>query len=742
MRKNLLFIFSLLVSVTLLNAKPVPVPLAQKVASNFLSNNLHIPVNGLELAYTGSSSVGALFYVFNMNENSGFVIVSADDAVNPIIGYSTHGSYVIPEPGSNFYYWIQKWSLHLANVKSQSQQASPQIGDEWSSYENNTILHRHLSHSPNSVAPLCQTTWDQPSPYNAMCPGGSVTGCVATCMAQIMKYWNYPAHGLDTSFYFEYSPENYGLLFANYDTSNYVWTAMPNSVTSTNHEVAKLMYDCGVSVDMGYSPSESGAWVITADDKICAQSAFVNYFGYDANTIQGLKRKNYSDSAWMALIENELNNNRVVEYVGWDSVNGGHTWVCDGYDTNSFLHMNWGWSGYDNGYYELDTLNPRPYFFSKSEEILIGIEPPPLLAAFDADPLSGCTGTTVNFTDRSLNSSLSGPIVSRQWSFPGGYPASSNALNPSVVYNTPGIYPVTLVVANNNAIDTLTKTTYISISPSNALPFIQAFEGTFPPAQWSISNPWRHATTWQQYTGTGGYGASSHCLYYDNCQDGIKGEYDQVNTPVYDFSSVTNPFLYFDVAYTPYNTTYSDTLAVYYSVDCGQTFSLAYLKGGMNLCTTGGVTVLGGANSNMNGCFLPLSSNWRTDTVMLPSSVAGQSNVMFSFENRSGNGSNIYVDNINVPVPTGINNLTETTSLDVYPNPNTGNFNISFSTVTGTTYQISIYNELGQSVATKTVENADGKYIYPVNLSEFGKGVYSIVLKYGQKQAIEKVAIF
>lgn len=742
MKNKLLSALSLFISIGIINAKPVPVPVAQTVASNFYIQNTHTSVSSLTLAYTEKSvSAGVLYYVFNVNANSGFVIVSADDAISPIIGYSTEGAYVVPQPGTNVYYWVQKYAADITYRKSQNIQTNPQITNEWSFYQNDNKTPRHALHTPNSVIPLCQSTWDQPAPYNGMCPGGSVTGCVATTMAQIMRYWSYPSHGIGSSFYYETSPENYGLLYADYDTSDYVWSAMPYSVTNTNYEVAKLMYDCGVSVDMSYSPSESGAWVINADDKISAQSSFVKYFGYNAKTIQGLKRKNYSDSAWMAMIENELNSRRLVEYAGWDSVNGGHTWVCDGYDTNSNLHMNWGWSGYDNGYYKLDVLNPNPYFFSKNEEILIGIEPPPLVAAFDATPMGGCVGITVNFTDKSLISTPVSPITNWKWVFSGGTPASSNVQNPAVVYSTPGTYPVTLIVTNNNGTDTVTKTALINISGPNPLPFAQNFEGTFPPAQWTINNPWLHAATWSQFNGTGGYGNSSHCVYFNNCADGVKGEYDQVNTPVYDFSSVTNPYLYFDVAYAPYNTTYSDTLAVYYSVDCGNTFTRAYLKGGMQLCTTGGVTVMEGANSNMNGCFVPLGNNWRTDTVMIPA-IAGQSNVMFSFENRSGNGSNIYIDNINVPVATGINNIEVATSLNVYPNPNSGNFNISFNTLQGIPYQMSIYNELGQNVATNTFQNSTGKLIYPINLSSFGKGVYSIVLKYGQEQTVEKVVVF
>ncbi|MGH7233864.1 MAG: C10 family peptidase, partial [Candidatus Saccharimonadales bacterium] len=353
----------------------------------------------------------------------------------------------------------------------------------------------------------------------------------------------------------------------------------------------------------------------------------------------------YNDSAWLAMIDNELNNKRIIEYAGWDSVYGGHTWVCDGYDTLNNLHMNWGWGGYDNGYFKLDTLKAGGYFFCKSEEMVIGIEPPPVRASFDATPVSGCPGITVNFTDRSLTSSPLAPVTGWKWTFNGGTPSTSNLQNPTIVYSTSGIYPVMLIVTNANGTDTLTKNTLININGINLLPFSQNFEGAFPPPQWTVNNPWLHASFWSQYTGAGGYGNSTHCMYFNNCEGGVKGQYDQVYTPSYSFASVANPYISFDVAYSPYNDLYSDTLAVYYSLDCGNTFTKVYLKGGMQLCTTGGQTVLAGANQNMNGCFVPMSNNWRTDTIKIPA-IAGQSSVMFSFENRSGNGSNLYIDNI------------------------------------------------------------------------------------------------
>lgn len=362
-------------------------------------------------------------------------------------------------------------------------------------------------------------------------------------------------------------------------------------------------------------------------------------------------------------------------------------------------------------------------------------------AGFTASPVSGCVGMVVNFTDQSVSSSA---ITSWKWNFPGGTPSSSSLQNPTVTYNTAGTYAVSLKITNIYGADSITKNSYITVSPgtANPLPMTEGFEGSFPPSQWIINNPNGHATTWAHYTGVGGYGASAHCIYYNNCTGGVTGQYDQIYTPDYDFSSNPSPRIYFDVAYTPYNNTYSDTLAVYYSTDCGKTFNLIYLKGGLTLCTTGGVTVAGGAHTS-GGCFVPLSNNWRTDTINIPA-ISGQSNVMFSFENRSGNGTSLYVDNINIPnVPTGTVVLTnEDMAMNVYPNPNDGNFTVSFSAQAGKTYDMAVYNVLGQQVLHTTIQHAGGNYTYPVDLSQFGKGIYTIMLKGGNQQVVKKVAVF
>ncbi len=233
------------------------------------------------------------------------------------------------------------------------------------------------SRSTTSVSPLLTTTWNQSPYYNDYCPGGSVTGCVATAMAQIMKYWNYPATGTGS---YSYSDPPYGTLSFNFD-STINWSVMPNSLSSstpTNETdaVAILMYQLGVSVAMEYSPSGSGAYVLQTEDPggPCAQYSYVNYFGYNSSTLQGLVQANYTTGSWDSIINVELDNSRPVEYVGFGA-DGGHTWVVDGYNSSGLYDMNWGWGGLDDGYYALNDLDPSGIPLGSDNAMLVGIEP-------------------------------------------------------------------------------------------------------------------------------------------------------------------------------------------------------------------------------------------------------------------------------------------------------------------------------------------------------------------------------
>ena len=377
-------------------SKHVDEATARLIAKNFISTRthsqkLHNAASDLTLSYTANSQgfmlpaaqpVTDYFYIFNAGGSQGFVIIAADDNVIPVLGYSDEKAFDPNNVARNASKWLNHYKEQIRYVIDNNIPSTKEIKNEWTLLLDGTS--KPVLKSTNTVSPLVQTTWDQPAPYNYSCPYDNasghycVTGCPATAMAQILKYWSYPTQG---SGIHSYNCANYGTLTANFGSTTYNWGNMPNSISSANSDIDTLMFQCGVAVEMNYGVNESSGWVITADNAVCCQSAYTTYFGYDASSIQGLQRANYSDQAWITMIENELTSNRPVQYAGFGS-GGGHTWVCDGFDQNNFFHMNWGWSGVDDGYFGIDALNPGTLGtgggnggFNSGEQALIGIKP-------------------------------------------------------------------------------------------------------------------------------------------------------------------------------------------------------------------------------------------------------------------------------------------------------------------------------------------------------------------------------
>jgi hypothetical protein len=310
--------------------------------------------------------------VFDMGDN-GFVIVSGNDDLVPIIGYSTERNFPQEQMPIHVAKWFQEYKNEIRYILENEIHATDEIDQKW-----NELLSGN-SNAPTrdllGVSPLLTTRWNQSPYYNAYCPGGSVTGCVATAMAQVMKYWNYPQQG--TGFH-SYSEDDYGTLSANFGATTYNWGAMPNVVNSTNNSVATLMYHCGVSVDMNYElASNGGSGAQTLD----VADALKQYFGYP-NSVEGIYRSNYSNSSWIQLLKNELNAGRPIQYAGTGN-GGGHSFVCDGYDDNDYFHFNWGWGGNSDGYFWNNQLNPGSLGtgggsggFNSNQRAIIGIQPP------------------------------------------------------------------------------------------------------------------------------------------------------------------------------------------------------------------------------------------------------------------------------------------------------------------------------------------------------------------------------
>ena len=337
------------------------------------------------LIYTkAESNQTADFYVFNISPIKGFVIVSADDNAEPVIAYSTESNFSTDFSRIGLSDWMTSAAAKINNIVTNKIVADSRITTLWISYEQGVMTSSSRS---TTVAPLVSTTWNQYPYYNLFCPYNStdaqtcVTGCVATAMAQIMKFWNYPTHGTGSYSYTDAPPSfsyNYGVQSANFGTTTYNWAAMPIAVTGPTNDtaVATLMYQCGVAVAMDYGDlNEGGSGAYVTGGAPSAQSAYSTYFSYNASTLQGVSQSSYTSTAWISLLQNELNAGRPIQYEGFDPSAGGHTWVCDGYDANSNFHMNWGWGGYDNGYYSLTSLSAGGYTFNTNDAALIGIQP-------------------------------------------------------------------------------------------------------------------------------------------------------------------------------------------------------------------------------------------------------------------------------------------------------------------------------------------------------------------------------
>ena len=292
------------------------------------------------------------YYVFANGEDKGFTIVSGDDRMPEVVGYSAQGTYDPDHLPANYVGFMKAYQETVEALLKGDAQVSGGLAEvrQWRAERANSA----------AVAPLLGgIKWNQGAPYNNMCPlydgtNRSVTGCVATAMAQVMMYYQYPKE-LKTTIK-AYNTQTYGIQIpeissgATYDWDNMLPDYSKSDYNSAQADaVAKLMYHCGAAVKMDYGPL-SGANVTPA--------ILATYFGYDADLMQDLTRTVFTLQQWMTLIDNELKAKRPILYSGQAS-DEGHEFVCDGSDGKGLYHINWGWGGYQDGYFDLTILQPQ-----------------------------------------------------------------------------------------------------------------------------------------------------------------------------------------------------------------------------------------------------------------------------------------------------------------------------------------------------------------------------------------------
>lgn len=300
------------------------------------------------------------YYVFPNANSKGFTIVSGDDRLPEIVGYSSQGSYDENNLPEGFVSFMKAYQNLYNKVNLGDAEALKNLAEikAWRNKKNASAA------STSAVAPLLgNIEWDQTSPYNNMCPRYdsvhvAATGCVATAMAQVMAYYKYPKQlKADIPGYVNrWNGIPMEIPTITQEEGIYDWDNMlpkynkeANATQQQKDAVAKLMYHCGAAVRMSYGP-ESGAAV--------SSSKLAKYFGYDADLMMDLSRSSFTLDKWMQIIDTELAAGRPVLYGGQSSENG-HQFICDGKDENGLYHINWGWSGNQNAYFDLSILNPE-----------------------------------------------------------------------------------------------------------------------------------------------------------------------------------------------------------------------------------------------------------------------------------------------------------------------------------------------------------------------------------------------
>jgi len=366
-------------------AKFVNVGDAKNVAFHYMQTVSNIEnADVLQLIYTGSSELDGAhvtdFYVFGLQGATGFVMIAADDNIVPVLAYSTDNNFNATHIPDNVANWLQGYKMQINDVIHRNYVAGEAVKAQWSGLVTGVNLHIAAKTTYGQVGPLFGILWGQQTFYDSLCPydynagARTITGCVATAMAQVMRYWKWPATGTDSNSY--YPPNSsLGLQSVNYTQQHYMWDSMPYNLSKNNFHVANLMYSCGVSVNMQYGVTESGSYVTNSQypGYNTAEHALPTYFRY-SNTIHGEDRANYTDSQWIQMIYNELVARRPIIYSGYGSV-GGHCFVLNGCDKSYRFYFNWGWTGNSNGYYTLDALNPGGMDFNSSHSAIFSIYP-------------------------------------------------------------------------------------------------------------------------------------------------------------------------------------------------------------------------------------------------------------------------------------------------------------------------------------------------------------------------------
>ena len=371
MKKSVITLLGLLIAL-FAYADAVDVQQARTIAQRWLGSEV-----------TEAACCSDAYYIFN-GADGGWIIISAEDAATPVLGYNDTGSLNPDRMPANLKNWMGGYEKEIKSARADRQKPTSEVKALWKTagYRTKSAAGKVLE------TPLWgqegrqgqNETW-----YNDQCPEvqengktyKAITGCVATAMAEIIRYHQWPEHGTGTIGGYQYESDykkNVSIPSYSIDSHSYDYSLMPmeykgSENTAQKNAVAQLMHDCGVMVQAMYNyNSGTGAY----SENIA--NALVEHMSYSGSA-QLVYRLTYTDAEWTRMIEKEIDEGRPILYGGNDPSAGGHQFVCDGYDTRDYIRINWGWDGDGNGFFTLTLKIPGQYTFSDGQDMVIGLKP-------------------------------------------------------------------------------------------------------------------------------------------------------------------------------------------------------------------------------------------------------------------------------------------------------------------------------------------------------------------------------
>ncbi|MBP5411824.1 MAG: C10 family peptidase [Bacteroidales bacterium] len=646
-----------------------------------------------------------VFYVFNFTDG-GFVLVAADNRMDPILAYSLTNEYKINKiPACDDF--VTMYEQKIADIRTQNAPAEPEIAKEWASLATNKIQKANTT----SII-LITSKWNQDKYYNALCPdeidapnGYDLhvpNGCGAVAMAQLFYYHRYPRSGYGSS---AYVSENYGKLSANYAATNYDYEAMTDATNNYSDAIARLIYHCGVAVKMDYDAEGSGC---VASDVVTAIKGRFLY----ATTVNIKSKAGYSDADWLNLIKTDINDNCPVYYSafnGGSGVHAGHAFICDGYDSDNKLHINWGWGGYNDGFFALNNMNG----YTLSNQAIFGIKPRVDTTNFFTGTKT-LTATFGSFDDGSCRLKYRNN-TNCSWLISPGENTTSITLNVSR-FATENGKDIVKIYAGNEANDANLKATYSGdvaegtyITINNAQAFI-----TFTSDSDSTRDGFRFTYT-SSKTSHGYCSTTSNPIKQTSATGSItngsdNSEYDKDMTCYWTIAPNTNP---------------SKVGIIFKKFDIGQGDKVELMKQGSSVGAA--------MKYPTHGQYRFSKDNMPTlDSIYVVNSNAVY--VKFLSDNvDAGTGWEIaWIDNVNIS-----ENEAGFGSIKVYPNPANSILNVEVNTINGEDANITLYNVLGEMVANTSTADTRAT----INVDNLAKGMYLLKITSSKGSTTKKVTI-